>query len=231
MGRPVPPARIRARAPGNRTEGRGYDPRVSGAPRPPLRRDAIVDEACALISRDGLDALTLRTLGDRFGVSAPALYAHFRDKEDLLRAVAERQFDALMARYLEIDAAADPDRPLDRVRAQCRNYVRMAREDPELFRVMFLFPPDFGGVAAVPQGSELPAATSAFRMATGALEDAIAVGDIEADDALTVALSIWAGVHGVANICLLGLGLTADGEEALVDEVTDRLLRGYGATR
>ena len=184
-----------------------------------------------MISRDGLDRLTLRGLGDRFGVSAPALYAHFADKEDLLRAVAERQFDDLMARYVEIDAAADPDRPLDRVRAQCRNYVRMAREDPELFRVMFLFPPDFGGIATVPEGSELPAATTAFRMATGALEDAIAAGDLVADDPLVVALSIWAGVHGVANICLLGLGLDAEGEEALVTEVTDRLLRGYGATR
>jgi len=36
------------------------------APRDPLRRDAIVDEARALISSDGLDALTLRRLGDRF---------------------------------------------------------------------------------------------------------------------------------------------------------------------
>lgn len=204
---------------------------MSAASRPPLRRDAIVDEARSLISTDGLDALTLRALADRLGVSAPALYAHFADKEDLLRAVAERQFDDLMARYLEIDAAADPDRPLDRVRAQCRNYVRMAREDPELFRVMFLFPPDFGGVAAVPEGSELAAATTAFRMATGALEDALAAGDLVAADALTVALSIWAGVHGVANICLLGLGLSPEGEEALVGEVTDRILAGYGATR
>ncbi len=190
-----------------------------------------MEEARSLISSDGLDALTLRRLADRFSVSAPALYFHFRDKEELLRAVAERQFDELMARYDEVDAAADPARPLDRALAQCRVYVRMSQQDPELFRVMFLFPPDFGGVAAVPQGSELPAATSAFRMATGALEDAIAVGDIAADDALTVALSIWAGVHGVANICLLGLGLDADGEDALVTEVTDRLLRGYGATR
>lgn len=211
--------------------GEGYDPRVSAASRPPLRREAIIDEAQALISSHGLDALTLRALGERIGVSAPALYAHFADKEDLLRAVAERQFDDLMARYLEIDAAADPDRPLDRVRAQCRNYVRLAREDPELFRVMFLFPPDFGDLAAVPEATELPAATKAFRMATGALEDAIATGDLVADDPLVVALSIWAGVHGVANICLLGLGLDAEGEEALVTEVTDRLLRGYGATR
>ena len=52
-----------------------------------------------LIARDGLDALTLRRLADSFSVSAPALYAHFRDKEDLLRAVAEREFEELMVRY------------------------------------------------------------------------------------------------------------------------------------
>jgi AcrR family transcriptional regulator len=194
-----------------------------------LRRAAIVEEARALISRDGLDALTLRRLAEQFSVSAPALYAHFHDKEDLLRAVAERQFDELMARYRDIDAAADPARPLDRVRAQCRNYVRLSQQDPELFRVMFLFPPDFGGVLAVPEGSELPAATRAFQAALGALEDAIAAGHLDAQDPLPVALTLWAGVHGVANILLLGLGLTPEAEDELVAEVSGRILRGYGA--
>lgn len=208
-----------------------YDRRVPPTtPRTPLRREAILDEARALISSDGLDALTLRRLGDRFSVSAPALYAHFRDKEDLLRAVAERQFDELMARYREIDAASDPARPLDRVRAQCRNYVRMSQQDPELFRVMFLFPPDLGGILAVPEGIELPAATQAFQMAVGAIEDAIAAGHLEAEDPLTVAMTVWAGVHGVASILLLGLGMTPEAEDAMVTEVTGRILRGYGAT-
>lgn len=198
-------------------------------PRTPLQREAIVDEARTLISRDGLDHLTLRRLADCFSVSAPALYAHFRDKEDLLRAVAEREFDDLMARYREIDATSDPARPLDRVRAQCRNYVRMSQQDPELFRVMFLFPPDLGDVLDVPEGSELPAATQAFQMAVGALEDAIAAGHLEPVDPLVVALTVWAGVHGVANLLVLGLGMTTEAEDALVDEVVGRILRGYGA--
>jgi AcrR family transcriptional regulator len=188
-----------------------------------------VEEARALISSDGLDALTLRRLAQRFSVSAPALYTHFRDKDDLLRAVAEQQFDDLMERYREIDAAADPHRPLDRVRAQCRHYVRMSQQGPELFRVMFLFPPDLGGILAVPEGSELPAATQAFQMAVGALEDAIAAGHLEAEDPFVVAMSLWAGVHGIASILVLGLGMTPEAEEALVAEVTGRILRGYGA--
>lgn len=188
-----------------------------------------MDEARDLISRDGLDALTLRRLANRFSVSAPALYTHFRDKDDLLRAVAERQFDDLMARYREIDATAESDRPLDRVRAQCRNYVRMSQQDPELFRVMFLFPPDLGGILVVPEGSELPAATQAFGMAVAALEDAIAAGHLEAVEPLTVAMTLWAGVHGIASLLLLGLGMNPEAEDALVAEVTGRILKGYGA--
>ena len=207
-----------------------YDPTVSAEPRPPLRREAILEEARALISSDGLGALTLRRLGDRLSVSAPALYAHFVDKDDLLRGVAERQFDELMARYRQIDAEAEPGHPLARVMEQCRNYVRMSQQDPELFRVMFLFPPNLGGVVAVPEGIELPAATNAFQMAVGALEDAIAAGDLVAPDSLTVALTLWAGVHGIANILLLGLGMAPEAQDALVTEVTSRILRGYGAT-
>lgn len=188
-----------------------------------------MDEARALISSDGLDALTLRRLADRFSVSAPALYSHFHDKDDLLRAVAAGQFDELMARYREIDAAAEPGRPLDRVRAQCRAYVRMSQRDPELFRVMFLFPPDLGGIVAAPEGAELPAATEAFQLAAGALEDAIDAGHIRAEDPLVVAMTLWSGIHGIASILLLGLALTPEAEDALVAEVTERILLGYGA--
>jgi hypothetical protein len=93
---------------------------------------------------------------------------------------------------------------------------------------MFLFPPDLG-ILAVPEGAELPAATQAFQMAVGALEDAIAAGHLEAVDPLVVAMTLWAGVHGIASILVLGLGMTPETEDALVTEMTGRILRGYGA--
>lgn len=183
-----------------------------------------------LIAESGLDTFTLRKLADHLSVSAPALYSHFTDKHDLLRAVAERFFENLIELYQEIDAKADPARPLDRVREQCRNYVRMAQEDTELFRVMFLFPPDLGG--AVPDAGEdaLPLATTAFKLGANALEDAVALGHVDAEDAFGVVLVLWAGVHGIASLLMLGLPMSAQDRDALVDELTGRLLRGYGAT-
>ncbi len=197
--------------------------------RAPLNRDDIVIAASELISSVGLDGLTLRRLADVFHVSAPALYAHFTDKNELLRAVAAREFDDLMADYRRIDEELGPDDPLSRIRSQAHTYVRRSRNDPELFRVMFLFPPDLGGLASMPEGTELPAATQAFNMALDTVAQAIEQGAIEADDPLLVALTMWAGAHGIANVLLLGPNLPAEFEDALIDEVIDRTLRGYGA--
>ncbi len=55
----------------------------------PLDRAAIVQAGLALVQEAGLDALTMRALGDRLGVKAASLYWHVRDRDELLDLVAE----------------------------------------------------------------------------------------------------------------------------------------------
>ena len=59
-----------------------------------LRR-GLLDEAIATIRADGVDALTLREIGARLGVSRTAMYRHFADKRALLAAVATEGYPAL----------------------------------------------------------------------------------------------------------------------------------------
>jgi hypothetical protein len=127
-----------------------------------------------------------------------------------------------MERFAAID---EPD-PVARIRAQGRAYVEHSRENPQMFRVMFLFPPDLGG-GELPPGIELPGATRAFAAAASAVEDAVAAGAVVTDDPLLVALSLWSGSHGVASVLQLGVELPRELEEALIDDVTTRILRGY----
>ncbi|MFN8025129.1 MAG: TetR/AcrR family transcriptional regulator [Acidimicrobiia bacterium] len=54
-----------------------------------LTRERIVEQAVALMDRDGTDALTLRALARELGVEPPALYWHFAGKDDLCRAVVD----------------------------------------------------------------------------------------------------------------------------------------------
>lgn len=57
-----------------------------------LTRDTIVSGAVALADREGLDAVTIRRLAQDHGVTAMALYWHFKDKEQLLDGIAEQLF-------------------------------------------------------------------------------------------------------------------------------------------
>lgn len=55
-------------------------------PAPRLSREAVADAALDL----GFDGLTLIAVGEHLGVSHAALYRHVRDRDDLVRAAAER---------------------------------------------------------------------------------------------------------------------------------------------
>ena len=185
--------------------------------RPPLERDAIVAGAREMIRDGGLESLSLRRLAARLGVTAAALYAHVRDKEDLLRAVAEGEFAVLLAEYEAVSAKS----ALERLRAQALIYVGHARREPQLFRTMFLFPPrpfEAGGAA------ELPGATAAFTHASSTVADAMAEGSVAQGDVFGTTLTLWAGMHGVATILQLGLGLDTATEDRLVHDVLGRLL-------
>ena len=97
------------------TRGQRIAPTTSKARRRrPLTRDAILDAAIELADRDGLEAVTMRRLGQRVGVEAMSLYKHVADKDDVLAGIADRiaqefvlpsretdRRDSLRASYLE----------------------------------------------------------------------------------------------------------------------------------
>ena len=57
--------------------------------RAPLTRDRVLRAAVAVADRGGIEALSMRKLGQELGVDAMALYRHVRDKDDLLDGVVE----------------------------------------------------------------------------------------------------------------------------------------------
>ncbi len=70
-------------------------PADSVVARRPLTRELIVDEAIAMIDQEGLEALTMRSLGARMGVAAMALYRYVNGREDLLEGVVGTLVDQI----------------------------------------------------------------------------------------------------------------------------------------
>lgn len=198
---------------------------VAPDPDPPIRatltRQAIVDAARSLVSESGLESLSLRRLAGALGVTAPALYAHVRDKSDLLAQVAEAGFGELLTRCRAITA----DDPIDRIRQQCLIYVDMAVVDPGLFQVMFRFPPTALGISG--SGPTLSAASDAFEEPARAIAAAIEAGSIHPDhDPSVTALTMWTVAHGLASVLLLGVSTDAEARRALEESVLGAALRG-----
>ncbi|MFI7128160.1 TetR/AcrR family transcriptional regulator C-terminal domain-containing protein [Nonomuraea sp. NPDC050153] len=61
-----------------------------------LARDTVVRAALELLDEVGLDGLSVRRLAARLGVQNPALYWHFRNKQELLNEMARELLDPEM---------------------------------------------------------------------------------------------------------------------------------------
>ena len=64
-------------------------PRQAGTPREPLSRERVLAGALRLADREGIDALTMRRLGQELGVEAMTLYYHVGSKEEMLDALVD----------------------------------------------------------------------------------------------------------------------------------------------
>ncbi len=63
--------------------------RAASETRAPLNRDRVLRAAVDLADETGIDALTMRKLGERLGVEAMSLYNHVANKDDLLAGMAD----------------------------------------------------------------------------------------------------------------------------------------------
>ena len=66
-----------------------------GPPRIPLSRERVLHAAVALAEAGGIEALTMRRLGEALGVEAMSLYRHVASKDDLLDGMVDVVFSEI----------------------------------------------------------------------------------------------------------------------------------------
>lgn len=197
----------------------------------------LVAEAVALAGAGGPEAVTLREVARRAGVSATAVYRHFADREALLAEVAREARQALAGRMLA-ERAAEPRRrsptraAVARFRATGRGYVAFATEQPHLIRTAFL---------PLPPASR-PDDPDAYAVLTSAIDELVASGAMPARHRPGAEVLAWSSVHGFGLLAALGgLGATGPGgaavdgaavavDRAAVDLVLDGVGRALGVT-
>ena len=174
-------------------------------------RDALVQAALRDAEQGGPEAISIKALAKRLGVSQPAPYRHFADREALLAAVTAEAFRQFSATLRESIRKPSRRSKLSRF-AQATLAFGLRRNG--IYRLMFAS----RIMACAAKGSELHvAAMETFALVLEALE-APAVGMLRERHAL----KIWAALHGVVMLAEQGLltgqiaGMT---REELVEDI------------
>ena len=84
-------------------------------------RVTILDEALRIVSKSGLEGLTIGTLAEATGLSKSGLFAHFGSREELLLAVLAHGQEAFTA--VVFKPAMDHPRGIPRLRAMFVNWL------------------------------------------------------------------------------------------------------------
>jgi AcrR family transcriptional regulator len=158
---------------------------------------ALTDSALVLVAEKGPKGFSLSEAARRVGVSVAAPYRHFRDKAELLAAVAEQGFLQLHATL--VDAGDSESGPHERIIEMGRGYVRWAVAHPDHYQVMF------GGEIVKPDHPALlGAATRAFDDLLDAIAMGLGSGMLRGRDAREMAGPVWSLVHGIASLAIGG---------------------------
>jgi len=182
-----------------------------------LRR-ALVQAGLKMLAEGGVDGLSLRGAAELAGVSHAAPYRHFRDKEQLVAAVAEEGFRMLTSRMRDEIAARGGD-VLSRLRAAAEGYVAFAVAQPATFRTIF------GGAVCGEDQPPPPGLKEAGEEAYHVLRDLIVEGiersRLRAEEPDRLALAAWSMVHGLSMLIIEGQVPGVRGNAAQRRAVTD----------
>lgn len=160
-------------------------------------REALLEQGLALLEEKGESQFSLRELARRVGVTANAVYRHFSSKDVLLMGLAAegmRQFTASQASAWVVTQGSTADKFL----ASGCAYVRFARQNPALFRLMF------GRFIVEHRSEELEhESRQAFSGLTTAVAATLGLPEDSAEIVGAVNAA-WAVVHGFSHLILDG---------------------------
>ncbi|MDL5206459.1 TetR/AcrR family transcriptional regulator [Streptomyces sp. ALI-76-A] len=154
-----------------------------------LLREQLLDIADQLLEEGGADALTIRAVATRAGVTPPAVYLHFASKTELVHATCLRVWSSLFLELEEVSRGV-PD-PVTVLYETCVAYVAFGLRHPSPYRLVM------DGEATEASRQNADACFRYFRDKVTACLDA----GVPVESTTETARLLCAGVHGA--VCLL----------------------------
>ena len=163
-------------------------------------RHSLLSAASLMIAENGIESLSLRKLAEKVGVSRTAAYHYFRNKNELLCAIATEGFRRWQnsLNHLSPNKFAD----IDRFEQYILSYINFATSNPEEYELMF-------GRCIWKQSKCTPELKEISRKTFQHQIDMIdywqSTGLVIGDNPLRIAQIIWGTLHGIAKLFIDGV--------------------------
>lgn len=187
-------------------------------------RKKISAAAQELYLREGVEGISMRKVADKVGVSAPAIYRHFENKEALLNEIVVEGLKILEG-YLQ--PALEASTPYQRLVQLIDNYLDFTLEQPRYFDFAFLIPSrNIGHISDEFAKDDW----ATFQLAVEQVAACMEQGLFREDDPLETAITVWAEVHGLVTLYRTGrFGLDEGTFRTIYRQSVNRMLEGLKA--
>lgn len=159
-------------------------------------RNALIHAGLEILDTEGLNALSLRKVAQKAGVSRAAPYAHFRDKQALIAAISTESFREL---YITLDTI-QANSPGEQLAQTAWAYVHLAQNHPDRFKLMFS--------SVLEKEKEYPEFVEISQRNFQKLVEITAAcqraGILKSGPQEVMALCLWSAVHGFCMLLLEG---------------------------
>jgi len=157
-------------------------------------RQKILRATLRVFAEQGYGKVSMRKIAALIDYSPTTIYRFFRNKEELLGAIAAETYGDLAARF-EKAKAESGNQPLGRLKSLVREYIIFCVERPEMFRMysdLVSFEMEDGAMYERLGGTRYKVYQSWFHGIRRAIES----GDLEVKDEIRVFLFLWDAVNG-----------------------------------
>ena len=182
-------------------------------------RPRLLASALEVLQDQGLEGVTMRAVADRAGVTAPALYWHFADKEALVREIARELSRVFKDQMLEAMAAPASEARLRRTLQVFRTF---AIAHPTYFHMLFVRPPT-SKRGEIRDGGASP---TIFQLLVDRVAECMRDGSLAKTDAQSVAMTLAALAQGLVVLHRRGRFPSDAAFAAFFDLSVDRMIGG-----
>jgi len=182
-------------------------------------RQAIIDAARAILLKDGIESLSMRSLAEKVDYSPAALYKYFDNKEKILDALREEGWQ----RSAEMQAKARNPQAhvIEQLYTSGVVYQEFARQYPELYQLMF----NLSESGPKQSLSEITDAVN-FNRLVNLIQQGVDNGELHFAKSMSVESLRWLAWFMSHGIAMLRMTLMRNCQEEF-DQVSEQVLRDF----